>query len=105
MQLKFNDFANIPPGVYEITVEVRQESTANVLSEVAYTEKFKLHVLKCLTEQIEKDMVETNSKAFFETHENSTKELRFGSGFSKNIEFHDNWKFPQADGMCAVHSY
>lgn len=50
MSISFNDIKNIPLGVYEINVEIRQKSAAGVLSGVAYTEKFNIHVLACLTE-------------------------------------------------------
>ena len=42
--INFSDVKNIPLGVYEVTVEVRQESEAGELSGVAYIEKFKIQV-------------------------------------------------------------
>lgn len=45
MMINFNDVKNIPLGVYEVTVEVRQKTAAGKFSDVAYIEKFKVHVL------------------------------------------------------------
>ena len=54
---------------------------------------------------MEKDMVDTESRAFFGTYDAQTIPLRFGTDFSEEIVFKDRWKFPNADGMCSVYSY
>ncbi len=44
MMINFNDVKKIPLGVHEVTVEVRQKTETGELSDVAYSEKFKIHV-------------------------------------------------------------
>ncbi len=64
MTVNFNDFENIPLGVHTVTVEIRQKTAAGVLSDVAYTEEFNIHVLSCLNEVLEYDMDDDFSRAF-----------------------------------------
>ena len=116
MKLKFDNFKDYEPGLLKVDVEVRQLVAATdavgsvaYLSDVAYTESFNVRIVSCLTETIEKDKVDQDSKAFFNTYFGKTLEYRFDSNgktlFSETIHFKDKYIFPDAIGFCEVAGY